>query len=832
MAGRDRESASGTRWLRAATRLMRRLVPLLVGIACRTSAPPTAPSAPKQVVRPSTASDAKKSPHALLPDRGPFRLPHTFEPVAYRLRVVLERNQPRFTGAIEIEADLAEPLSLVWLDSADLEISEAHATRDGQVVSLDVAYATARIGLSAKAPLERGRWTIALAYSGIVREREPKVPSRWGPDLVDPTAYGLFHRAVGSDAFWFTNSEPIEARRIFPCVDEPDRKVPWQLTLDVPAGDEALANSPVARDYALDSRHRRFEFAVTPPLPSYLIAFAVGPLTMADGGTTRNGTRVRMAMAHGNPVVMKLIASTAVRIIDLFDAWFEIPYPYAKLDLVAVPGLAIAMENPGLITLEETWLDQAHLVVQVLSHEIAHQWFGDLVTPKWWNDLWLSESFAAWMAAKVSLDPDRIVIHDASDTRLPYEPRALRVEVDDSRALSTGHFGDLIDEVGDRVVDAIERYVGPERFRRAIHEYLVAHANGTGTSEDLFAAIASTAGPDVAATLGGMLVGKRPVAQMKLVCADRRAWIETHVEPDALPVSICYAYDRGGKRADGCTTVSHEARIPLTTGSCPRWFVPDVGGTSLAYVERPDVTQAALASLNDVELRVMLVHATDDASRLNVERVMLERGDAKSMNAAAARLLMDRVLAPTDLRAALDAWILAKVAARAGHASFGSVPERISLDELLAIAGEPGRRREALSLVSGTLQWATAADVAAFRVAFQDPSLRVRLLQEASSWPRSAQFEMTMAVATLPDAIDLLKDHLKDIMGISAMAVTQVVRWGCDPARRDEQVELIRKALGSHDDRWIKTKMDECIKRRAAVEPTFRSWVGATRKAP
>src|SRR5262249_35816009 len=161
-----------------------------------------------------------------------------------------------------------------------------------------------------------------------------------------------------SSTYVFTQAEPIYARRIFPCIDEPDRKVPWQLTLDVSKDLLAASNTPVVRETAIDKDRKRVEFAETKPLPSYLIAFAVGPFDVVDAPAAKSGTPIRILALHNRGAEVAASAKLAPRILDLLEAWFEIPYPYGKLDLVAVPHLGSgAMEHPGLVTFGQNYLE-------------------------------------------------------------------------------------------------------------------------------------------------------------------------------------------------------------------------------------------------------------------------------------------------------------------------------------------------------------------------------------------------------------------------------------------------------------------------------------------
>src|SRR6185503_11945064 len=235
--------------------------------------------------------------------------------------------------------------------------------------------------LELRADFAPGPLQIAIEYSGKL-------------DSLNTT--GAFKLTYGGANYVYTQLEALYARRVFPIIDEPDIKVPWQLTLDVPKGLTAVSNTPVVKDYDLATGHR-FEFAKTKPLPSYLVAFGIGPFDIVDAGKTKGGAPVRIVAMKGRGAEAAYAAKTTARILDLLEEWFGIPYPYEKLDMLAVPiviGFS-AMENAGLVTCVEqlmlfdpkkpSWR-QRRGYIAVTSHELAHQWFGDYVTMAWWDD--------------------------------------------------------------------------------------------------------------------------------------------------------------------------------------------------------------------------------------------------------------------------------------------------------------------------------------------------------------------------------------------------------------------------------------------------------------
>ncbi len=407
------------------------------------------------------------------------RLPRTFTPTGYRAHISLEES--RLTGHVEIDGDIASDVA--WLHAHDLTITGAVEIQDGVRRTLVVQQHgdDEMLTLSGAAP---GHATIAIDYAGRISDYEGKRPGGGG----DRLTHGVFRRVVDGQTYFFTQSEPIGAREIFPCLDEPDRKVPWQLTLDIPATNVAFANAKLVRETRLDARHLRYEFAPTLPLPSYLVAFAVGEFDVVDGGTTRGGVPIRFVVPHGVAVAPSTTDGVRASIAQLED-YLATPFPYPKLDLVAVPQLGLgAMENAGLITYDSAIVDQG-ILTPMLAHELTHQWFGDLVTFAWWDDIWLAEVFAGTLPNLATQERDATPPDPPSLSHM----RPLRVDVTREWLASW----DV--EYGHPIIQLMESKVGMLAFQRGLQRYLRDHAHANATSTDLFASIDGSAGTHHAA---------------------------------------------------------------------------------------------------------------------------------------------------------------------------------------------------------------------------------------------------------------------------------------------------------------------------------------------
>ncbi len=451
------------------------------------------------------AVPAPPPPTPLPEPRADGRLPPLASPVRYTLDLKIDPAQPRFEGTVRIDVDVPQRTSWVVLHAHAIDIARARAVfgpPNGQQEL--VARTTMRAAKGAKdpeelvlffdQPLPAGRIALELGYSAPF----------------DDELSGLYRIKEGDRWYAFTQFEATDARRAFPCFDEPAFKVPFELSITAPPGTIALANTPeAAREGA------RFRFAPTPPLPSYLLAFAVGDFDVRDSGRSEKPA-IRIVTTKGKPPSHgDLALETTAGILGVLEQYFGIPYPYPKLDIVAVPELAAgAMENPGLVTFREERLlldpQRASVAARrsqalVVAHELAHQWFGDLVTASWWNDLWLNEGMATWMEwrAVEKWRPSLGARTDAIASALgimDYDAlataRAIRQPV---TSTSEAHeaFDGITYEKGAAVLATIEKWIGEDAFRRGVRAYLEENAWKSVQADKLLGALDRASGKDV-----------------------------------------------------------------------------------------------------------------------------------------------------------------------------------------------------------------------------------------------------------------------------------------------------------------------------------------------
>ena len=543
-----------------------------------------------------------------------LRLPRAFVPTAYTARLAIDPDKPTFEGSIAIDGNIGEPTSVIWLHAYHLTIKSARATREGTTVAIT---ATPRgeelVELHSDAPMQPGAWQLAFDYSG----------------QIDPlVTLGAFKETSGGHAYVYTQFESVGARRVFPCLDEPDSKATWQLTLDVPSADLAVANTMPTRDSDLGNGTHRWEFAATKPLPSYLVAFGVGPFDIVPGAKTKSGVAVRVIAPKGRAAEASYAAQNTGRVLDLLEDWFGIPYAFGKLDVMAIPltsGFG-AMENAGLVTFEEQLLlidpqhpswDRRADYIDTAAHELAHQWFGDLVTTAWWDDIWLNEGFANWMETKIvaKFDPSwhaelREVQMRRSAMRSDslVTARRIRQPIEDENDILNA-FDGITYNKGATVLRMFESFVGPDVFQKGVREYLNAHQFGNATSSDFIAAISKAADKDVAPAFATFLdQAGLPQLTFELQCGHGKPHVaiaQTRYVGDQAPpeatkpwiVPVCIAYDVNGARKQTCTLLdAPNATIDLATSSCPRWIAPNSGGRGYY---RADLTVKQATALRD-----------------------------------------------------------------------------------------------------------------------------------------------------------------------------------------------------------------------------------------
>ena len=441
-----------------------------------------------------------------------YRLPRTVVPSRYDLTLEPDLDAGTFRGGVDVSLRVLEPVTEIVLNANELRLQGATLTTADGGRSVEVAKILTdddaeRATIDLAEAAEPGDWTLRLGFAG---ELNPRLTGFYRSTYTDGDGRT---QVVGT-----THFEATDARRAFPCWDEPDLKAVFATTLVVKEGLTAVSNGPELEREALGDGRMRIRFADTMKMSTYLAAWVVGPLELtepADAG----GVPVRIVHVPGKGALTGFAVDSSVHSLNWFADYYGIPYPEAKLDNIALPDFAQgAMENVGCVTYREQVLlinparstqEEQLGVAETVAHELAHMWFGDLVTMRWWNGIWLNEAFATFMSMLAVDDfrPDWEIWNtftrdrsnafevDALETTRPieYEVRS----PDDA----SGMFDTLTYVKGGAVLRMLEQWLGADRFRDGIRRYLGEHAYGNTETHDLWDALEEETGEPVRRTM-------------------------------------------------------------------------------------------------------------------------------------------------------------------------------------------------------------------------------------------------------------------------------------------------------------------------------------------
>ncbi len=532
------------------------------------------------------------------PEPPKLRLPAGAVPTGYRVALTIDPARTTFRGAADIGVRLSAPTELLWLNATELEVQKASATAGGSPVAVRVVPGGSDfLGFAFEKPVAAGELDLHVEYTGSIAETSTQ---------------GVFRQKDGDAWYVYTQLETTDGRRAFPCFDEPSYKSPWELTLTIPAGSNALSNTPIVSETPAPGGGRVVRFAKTDPLPAYLIAFGVGPFDYVDAGRAgMKKTPIRIVVPKGKSSRARYAAETTGPLLERLEAYFGMPFPFAKLDQLVIPQAVTfsAMENAGLVTWAESVLlappqeetiRWRRLQASINAHEMAHQWFGDYVTLAWWDDVWLNESFATWMADRTiqewqpgwGVATDRIVDRSnvmGDDTLV--SARKIRQEIASADDIYNA-FDSISYQKGGAVISMFESWIGADKFRAGVRRYMNAHPYGTATSKDFLEAIEAESRPGVAAAFSTFLdQAGVPLLEVSLDCAGGGAKLSlaqrrflpvgtTGSAAQVWEIPVCARGGRGGEAEKGCTLLtgaSGSMAAPAPAGGCPAWVLANDG---------------------------------------------------------------------------------------------------------------------------------------------------------------------------------------------------------------------------------------------------------------
>jgi len=527
-------------------------------------------------------------------------------PLAYRLHMQVDPRQRQFSAELALDIELLQPDDGVWLHGQNLDVTQI--ALQGSDVAVDYQQrldsGVVRVGFAQAQPA--GALTLLISYNS----------------QFDANLAGLFRVQEQGDWYALAKSESIQARKYLPGFDQPGFKAPFTITLDIPTGQQAITNTPAMAQNVLDNGLTRWQFMPTPPMPTYLLSLAVGPFDVLEyPPIPANALRdreipLRAVARRGKVDAMQQVMAITAEFVTILESELGVPYPFRKLDIVAAPAwpsgatelsAAISYREERLF-LPENAPPAARLgMLGIHAHELAHMWFGNLVTPPWWDDLWLKEGFATW-ATPVLLqrfEPEQS--HALNGLRRNFAvmqddslatARAIREPISRNEDIRNAYDG-ITYSKSQAVLHMLDSYFGAERFRAALGDYLRLYAHDVAAADQFYASIAdSMQQAELVTTLRSFVEQSGvPVIGLSSSCAADGTTVQLQ-QGRYLPlgsplreqtstsqgrswsIPLCLRYGMDGNSHRHCELLSaKQLAIKLPQAQCADWIMPNADGS-------------------------------------------------------------------------------------------------------------------------------------------------------------------------------------------------------------------------------------------------------------
>jgi aminopeptidase N/puromycin-sensitive aminopeptidase len=652
------------------------------------------------------------------------RLPDTVRPDHYTLTLTPNLTAATFTGVESIDVTLAEPTDHITLNAVQIAFQSATVSAEGKQQTATISEEKNKEQATFTFPnkLAAGKATLSIAYTGILNNE----------------LRGFYLSKTARRNYAVTQFESTDARRAFPSFDEPAFKATYDVTLIVDKGDTAISNSPIESDTPGPTAGKHtLKFFTTPRMSTYLVAFLVGDFQCTSGES--DGVQIRGCATPDKVALTPYSVEVAKYVLHYYNTYFGIPYPLKKLDLIALPDFeAGAMENFGAITYRETDMlldpknasvDAKREVALVIAHEMAHQWFGDLVTMKWWDNIWLNEGFATWMENKpvaamhpewnidqmVASGEDQTLGLDAAPTT-----RAIRAKAETRDEIEEMFDGISYGKASD-VLLTVENYLGPETFRKGVHAYLSAHLYSNATAEDFWNAQTATSHKPVdkimesfVAQPGEPILTFGELAGGKVSVIQKRFFLSPSIEPDPSQkwtIPVCFKSGMDTQRCEVLKPVDSTLKTPTSglffanaggKGYYRTAYPPSVYATLVANIETGLAPTERISLIGD-EWAQVRSNKAPVGSYLDLATALKSDPNAEVLSNAIGGVdaIYDRVAGTSEEKAALAAWIRSTFApeyAKLGTPSPGDSPNTIDLRaHLFELLGYYGKDRAVLA---------------------------------------------------------------------------------------------------------------------------------------
>jgi aminopeptidase N len=527
------------------------------------------------------------------------RLPGNVVPEHYDLAFTPDLRAATFSGREVISVTLANPSATIVLNAAEIRFGRVTVAAAGRTQEARVSLAPARehATLTVPQPIPAGPAELTIVYHGILNDQ----------------LRGLYLSKANNRRYAVTQLEATDARRMFPSFDEPAFKATFSLTATIDQGDHAISNGAVVSDTPGPGAGKHtVRFDTTPRMSTYLVALAVGDFECEAG--TADNVPIRICSTPDKKGQTGFALEAAQEILRYYDRYYAIPYPFKKLDVVAVPDFAAgAMENTGAIFYRETLLlsdptnasvDVRKAIALVLAHEMAHQWFGDLVTMQWWDDIWLNEGFANWMETK-PLKAWKPEWHMELD-EVQSNQKAMALDSLEStrpiraKASTPAEINELFDaiayEKGAAVLRMIEAWVGEDAFRSGVNRYLDRFKYSNARAEDFWGTLTSSTGQPVDRVMAGFVDKPAvPLVDAAVTCEGTRGAARVAQEKGgpapgwSIPVCV-----KGPAGKTSCAVVAASA-VSMPLDVCPAWVMANAGARGYYRVVYPPGMIAAMS---------------------------------------------------------------------------------------------------------------------------------------------------------------------------------------------------------------------------------------------
>lgn len=548
-------------------------------------------------------------------------LPDLAYPLYYTLDLTIDPNQETFTGHAKLDVELKQPSNGIWLHGQDLSVTSViSATQEGQVYPAEYIQRSdsgvAWVDLGKQFP--KGKLSLIFDYQA----------------KFDRNLSGLFKVEEQGDAYVLAKSESIQARKFLPGFDQPGFKSPYLISMTIPKDMTAISNTREQSVEKVDDNFVKFQFAETRSMPTYLLSVAVGPFDILEfAPIPTNAVRdfeipLRAVARRGRAKDMNFVMGITAKYMELFETALVQPYPFKKLDIVAAPQWPSgATELSAAITYREQRVllgdnpaPGAKLsIMNTHAHEIAHMWFGNLVTPPWWDDLWLKEGFSTWATPVILNQFEPGAGHDLNAIRSNFNTmtsdslastRAIRQPI-----LKNANIRNAYDSITYRksqaVIHMIDSYFGPEKFRKALGSYVAEYADGVADSPQFYKSIGEQTGePTLTETFKQFVEQKGvPFFNIELNCQQGKQtsieFSQSRYKPLGSPIDsdskwtvpVCVNYQLAGRVEKSCDLINPDNnRITLATKQCPTWVMPNASGSGYYRWKMDDANLAALMS--------------------------------------------------------------------------------------------------------------------------------------------------------------------------------------------------------------------------------------------